>query len=592
MLITYGSTANFVVSYDSTFTGGTQPDGPALAQGVIDYCEYDLARLSLLFGGILPPASSLPIQINLVPATSGSGGARNNLVNIITCYCNLTTQPVALPGTVVAEEAEIFMTLQGKGWIPYWSNGEALSRVSAQILYPSRAWLLSTGNLWLNGFSGSPNPARSNWVDNVYPSDGDFVSIGCGSLFLNYLAYQLNYQWPAIIHAGAFTTNTLAETATILGVANPWLDFSALIAANLPSPMTLPPEPTSLGQPPEPNDDPYPFGAPASPLPMLYMRHNLADDGTSHIGSLSDGPDIIVKNKPVTDPQSTYSTAASIASDTESDPDVLTGQANYVYLRVWNRGGAAANVSADVYWSPPATLVSPNLWTLIGSAYYPDVPAGSVVEVSTPGITWPSDQLPAAGHDSFVAIVGNAQAPAPNPSSFATFDDFTNYIYANNNITWRNFNVDILPFPSPFPLHFGDFVPLHFLIAGAWDAPRHFVLETHAELPEGSRMALQVPHWIGRGLQPACAGMEEFEDAETDPANRRRLRIPLLSRARHTLGRIELPAGTAAASHMLVHIPEHRHTEPVKVFIRQLYGEREVGRITWLLLPRRRNASS
>jgi len=43
------------------------------------------------------------------------------------------------------------MTVQNKGWIEGWSNGEALSRHLAQILYPNCAWLFSTGNAWLNG---------------------------------------------------------------------------------------------------------------------------------------------------------------------------------------------------------------------------------------------------------------------------------------------------------------------------------------------------------------------------------------------------------------------------------------------------------
>jgi hypothetical protein len=53
MLTQYGNTTNFVVSYDSSFTGGGQPNGPVLAQGVLDYCEYDLMCLSRLFGGVL-----------------------------------------------------------------------------------------------------------------------------------------------------------------------------------------------------------------------------------------------------------------------------------------------------------------------------------------------------------------------------------------------------------------------------------------------------------------------------------------------------------------------------------------------------------
>jgi hypothetical protein len=68
------------------------------------------------------------------------------------------------------------------------------------------------------------------------------------------------------------------------------------------------------------------------------------------------------------------------------------------------------------------------------------------------------------------------------------------------------------------------------------------------------------------------------------------LRIPLPHHGRQSLGRIELAAGTAAASHMLVQVPEHMHQQPLKVVIRQLYGDREVGRITWVLLPRRRGA--
>lgn len=278
------------------------------------------------------------------------------------------------------------MTVQNKGWIEGWSNGEALSRDLAQILYPNRAWLFSTGNDWLNG-------GRPDWVNQVEQTDQDSLSYACGSLFLNYLAYQLNERWPDIIQAGAPTTNTLAETATALGVVSPWTNFINPINTYLPSPTSLPSEPTGFGQPAEPTDDAYPLGPLPTQVPLLYLRHNLADDGTSHTGSLSDSPDIILKNNPVANPQATFSTPASSASDAESDPDVITGQANYVYLRVWNRGVDAANVFATVYWSPPATLVTPNMWNLIGSAYYPDVPPGSVVEVSNPGITWPADQL-------------------------------------------------------------------------------------------------------------------------------------------------------------------------------------------------------
>jgi hypothetical protein len=57
----------------------------------------------------------------------------------------------------------------------------------------------------------------------------------------------------------------------------------------------------------------------------------------------------------------------------------------------------------------------------------------------------------------------------------------------------------------------------------------------------------------------------------------------------YRLGEINLRAKTAAASHLLVHIPAERHTRPHKVMIRQLYGAREVGRITWLIMPAHRD---
>jgi hypothetical protein len=147
MMIVYGSTPNFVVSYDSSFSMAT-PSGAAMSQAIIDMCEYDLARLSMLFGGILPPPANLPIQVQLIV---GTGGASNDEVKNIYCKCSSIADPLELPSLVVAELAEILMIVQAKGWLPTYSNGEALSRVSAQILYPSRAWLWSTGQKWLSG---------------------------------------------------------------------------------------------------------------------------------------------------------------------------------------------------------------------------------------------------------------------------------------------------------------------------------------------------------------------------------------------------------------------------------------------------------
>src|SRR6476661_1639317 len=101
MMIVYGSTPNFVLSYDSSFST-TTPSGAAMSQAIMDMCEYDLTRFSMLFGGILPPSANLPIKIQLIV---GSGGASNNQVNNIWCNCNSSTYLPGLPSLVVAELA-------------------------------------------------------------------------------------------------------------------------------------------------------------------------------------------------------------------------------------------------------------------------------------------------------------------------------------------------------------------------------------------------------------------------------------------------------------------------------------------------------
>jgi len=581
MLINYGNTTNFQIWYDDSLTGAAGvPNGVALSQAVMDYCEYDLQRLSFLFGNIMPPAANLPFQINIVP---GGGGAYNDGIKTITCLVNIsdgTYNQFGLSPIIVAEEGEIFMRLQNGGWNPGWSNGEGLSRSLAQILYPPNAFLFASGSDWYNPASVSALP---DWVDNDEQTDQDGISYGCAALFLNYLAYQLGYKWTDIIAAIALPpNNTLGYTAMLLGAPTAYTDFVALLMANFPSGNLYP-----AGTPfTEQIDDIFPLG-PITATPHLYMRHNLTDDGSSHLPPLSDSPDIILKNNMVPNPQATYSTAASIASDTESDADVLTGQANYVYLRVWNSGTDSTNVFATVYWSPPATLVTPDMWNLIGDAYFPDVPAGSTVEVSTPGIVWPADQIPAPGHYCFVATVGNADEAAPAPGSFASFTDFYNYILANNNITWRNFNV-ITPLPGPIGRHrFGEYVGLPFLITGAWDRDHLFTFETEANLPKGSSLALQVPEFVGKGLTPRLSSFELFGDTVTDPTYRRRLRIPLKINRSHPIGEIELAKGTALPSHILVNIPARLHDKDYEVSIRQLFKGKEIGRVTWRLTPKK-----
>lgn len=587
MIVQLAQTAHFIVSYDDTIAANANhPSGQRLAQSVVDYCEYDYARLSALFG-ITLPVQNLPISVTIDVATPAHpGGGWNDGINTLNVYvypAETPSEPGLAEPIVAAELAEIFMVAQGKGWIFNGSNGEALSRVSGQILYPEDALGFATGSGWFNSGTHTNPP---NWIDNFEPTDGDSASYGCGSLFLNYLAYQLDFTWPAIFQAGAPSANTLAETAQILGagVSGNYATFVSLLQASFPTGMLHDPGSTQV------LDDVYPLGPPPAQLPALYMRNTTSDTATNHGGPLGDSPDIIVKNSVVPNPQQTYSTSLSIANADESDAVVIGGNTNHVYLRVWNGGHAAAqNVFATVYFAPVATLVTPSMWTLIGTSYFPTVPIGSQVEVTAIGIPWPADLIPAPGHYCFVATVGCNYQSAPDPEfmgNFASFQDYDNFITNTFNVTWRNFNV-VPMHVHKFNPQWGELVPLPFYLTGAWMEDVDFAFETIADLPKGSTLALQVADWIGRALAPAHNDVTIHRDLETDPACARRTRIPLPASVTHRLGEIRLPTRTAARSHLLAHIPPGVHHRPYDVAIRQLYRGREVGRVTWRLIPAR-----
>lgn len=130
---------------------------------------------------------------------------------------------------------------------------------------------------------------------------------------------------------------------------------------------------------------------------------------------------------------------------------------------------------------------------------------------------------------------------------------------------------------------------LRFLITGAWDAGHAFALESTADLPDGSRLAVQIPEWLGRGLQSERTDLDadDIADASNRESGHRMVRLRLDPHSRHVLGQVDLPAGTTAVSHLQVHIPAERRERAVGIAIRQLYADREVGRITWRLVPER-----
>jgi hypothetical protein len=119
----------------------------------------------------------------------------------------------------------------------------------------------------------------------------------------------------------------------------------------------------------------------------------------------------------------------------------------------------------------------------------PSVPTGDLLTVSDAAV-WPSGAIPASGHYCFVALIGHAYDPAAAPADFLSWDNFRQFIRANNNVTWRNFNVvNNTPPPSSEPRNY---VPLPFLAAGAPDRARRMRLEVVGRLPKGTLAVLEI----------------------------------------------------------------------------------------------------
>jgi hypothetical protein len=318
--------------------------------------------------------------------------------------------------------------------------------------------------------------------------------------------------------------------------------------------------------------------------PDVYIRDFVGDTGDPHTGSISSSPDIILLPTLVASPQTSFGAGSGTENSNTLGSEATPGQPNYIYVRVLNRGGTTAtNVNATVYWAPVSTLLTPDLWTKVPlagpppSVTIPSVPAGDVLTVSS-GITWPSGEIPASGHYCFVGLIGTEDDPAPDPADFLNWDNYRRFIRENNNVTWRNFNV-VNNAPSPEAGDPEDYVALPFLAPGAPDKARLMRLEVVAKLPEGARVFLELPQYLIDAIQERSPFVK-FDEKNGDVAW-----LPVNPHGRKMLGEAVFPAKSRMKLRLLVHIPKEYRENEYDVFVRQLYEEEEVGRVTWRLVP-------
>lgn len=316
--------------------------------------------------------------------------------------------------------------------------------------------------------------------------------------------------------------------------------------------------------------------------PDVYVRDFVGDVGNPHAGAASASPDIILRPAAVADPQAAFGEGSGTESSATLGHEAEAGQTNYVYVRMRNRGASpAANVRADLWWSPPSTLVSPNLWTYIGNVTVPSVPVGDVLTVAD-AIPWPASAIPATGHYCIVGIVGNAQDPAPTQADFLNWDNYVRFIRANNNVAWRNFNVvDNVPPSGGAGGAPPGWIALPFHLAGAPDRARPFAIETHLRLPKGSRALLEL-------TLPVLDSLDERPGEVEIDEKRDVAQIPVAPQGRTRVGEARFPAKSVSAARLLVKLPDHARELPSLAAVSQHWKDLEVGRVTWNLVPAKR----
>jgi hypothetical protein len=310
--------------------------------------------------------------------------------------------------------------------------------------------------------------------------------------------------------------------------------------------------------------------------PDIYLRDYVGDTGeVPSTGAISSSPDVIIVPNPVIDPTASFGEGSGTENSNILGYQVEAGQDNYIYVRMRNRGGASTNAQATVYWSEVSTLVTPDMWNLIGSSSWTNVPVGDTLVVTGP-IVWGTAMIPATGHYCFVALLDSLMDSAPPIPPATDWDGFIAFIRNHNNVTWRNINVvDVEPDPA------GDPAILSFLIAGALDRTRIFDIEIHQRLPEDAQLWLELPLALLENFKNWRLKKVEI-DKKKDTA---KILLPRLRSI--NLKDVKLNKSSRYRCQFNLKASKSQGRGEHLISVRQLFKGEEVGRVTWTLRPRK-----
>ena len=296
----------------------------------------------------------------------------------------------------------------------------------------------------------------------------------------------------------------------------------------------------------------------------LCLRDNLTDTGVEPTvgGGISMSPDINHFRDELLDPADFLLDPAKLGSNTLFE-DIEIGEDNHVYVRVRNRGYSASNATVDVYWTEPSTLPTPASWNLLGTIA---VPAVDPDQFTFGGpLAWKKADIPASDHYCFVGVLSNDQDPGPDLSTITDWSTFTSAIRENNNVVWKNFDVEN---------HFaGSYAMLKFHVQG-W--PRRHALSdlelNLRELPRSVRGELRIVKRLAD--KASLDGMAETDRSE------RYVELAVPAGRISALRGMPLNPSDDTQAELRLWIADHARDGVYDIFVRQLIDGVEMGRVT------------
>jgi hypothetical protein len=240
-----GNTTNFAVRYEDSLTN--LANVKANANALLGVVENEFNVTTGWFntpGGKFGTGNPQQVNLNRGDGGGGSNSGYGSAISNDSQNQDAHGGAAAVEMVFMNEWSEILMSIAGN-WNRVDSNGEALSQFCGIQRFQTghyayyNSWVAN----WLNGVSGSPNAARSDWVNHTFTGsgsthgDGDSVSFGCGLAFLFYLNVQLGFSINQII--ANYNSNMASIYKVLTGDAGePFTFFLNLLSSVYPASST------------------------------------------------------------------------------------------------------------------------------------------------------------------------------------------------------------------------------------------------------------------------------------------------------------------------------------------------------------------